>query len=108
MPEQPNAPLTYKGLPFEGQDFSWKEFDRVKPVRKVKAKCRTFLTSSETDMQEYAQVYQKRMEGSAQIGQELREYDLSLPGWRIFLLWGEFYYTKGDADDRQGQSPQKQ
>ena len=106
MQNQQNGQLTYNNLPFEGKDFSWREVDRTKPVKKGRTFARTFLTTNEEHMKEYSAVYQKVVDGIARVGQELKEFDISIQGWRIFLLWCEFYYTKGDADAGQRQTPQ--
>lgn len=102
MLTQQREPLTFNGLPFQGEDFSWKELDRTKPVKKVNAYAKTFVTTSEVDMKEYADIWRRKVEGSVKIGQEQREYDVSIQGWRIFLLWCELYYVKGTPNAGPG------
>lgn len=90
--------MTYKGKPFRGSSFIFKESDpaRSKPQRSFESYSRIFCSTSQDEMTELADIYTKVANKTAFINdldKKCIEKDDECV-WYIYIVWTEEFYKQ--------------
>jgi len=85
----------YKGLPFKGQPFLFKNEDPSdrKPVFQYESHVKVFSTDSPEDIDQMEKIFTRIKGGKASLDDYSRQYNSDRQQWDIFMVWTDHSYT---------------
>jgi len=88
-------PMEHEGLPYKGKAFDLKENDpeNKQPRMVMEAHVKVFNLADEEDVKKYEEIVQLLVSDKAILSYEEKQYDESVKGWRLLIVYSEVYYT---------------
>lgn len=102
----------YDGVPFRTRGRETPHYKKDDPLHKqprlvADMRVRQFDLQDEEQRLEFEQVLDRCAKGKAYVSQKETQYDQEIQGWRVLLIWGEFYLedpVEAEANDENKQT----